>query len=103
MSDMRYKSNYIVVFDVIMIICRKMFVRLYSPKSLIFIMMIISFLSKLNCQNIAVKTNVLYDLTSSLNIGGEIKCKICYPGLSGISEETEAQPLNKYILLFRRQ
>ena len=23
---------------------------------------------------------------------------MCYPGLSGIREETEAQPLNKYIL-----
>ncbi len=85
MSDMRYKSNYIIVFGVIMIMYRKMFIRLYSPKSLIFIIMIISSLSKLNCQNIAVKTNVLYDLTSSLNIGGEIKCKDAYSFSSIIS------------------
>lgn len=30
--------------------------------------------SNLHAQNIAVKSNLLYDLTSSLNIGGEIRC-----------------------------
>ena len=83
---MRYKSNYMVVFGVIMIICRKMFIRLYSPKSMIFITMIISCLSELNSQNIAVKTNMLYDLTSSLNSGGEIKCKEAY-SFSSINSE----------------
>ncbi len=62
-----------------------MFIRLYSPKSMIFITMIISCLSELNSQNIAVKTNMLYDLTSSLNIGGEIKCKEAYSFSSIIS------------------
>ena len=39
----------------------------------------------MNCQNIAVKSNVLYDLTSSLNIGGEIKCNDTYSISSIIS------------------
>ena len=82
---MRYKSNYTVVFHVIMLICHEVFIWLCSLKSIIIAILIISSLCKLNCQNIAVKTNVLYDLTSSLNIGGEIKCKGAYSISSIIS------------------
>lgn len=84
-SNMRYKSNYMIVSDIIMTICRKMFILFCNPKIFIIIILIVSPLLKLNCQNIAVKTNLLYDLTSSLNIGGEIKCKDAYSFSSIIS------------------
>ena len=58
--------------------CNKGILLFYKPKCLLFIVLIISVLQKMNCQNIAVKSNVLYDLTSSLNIGGEIKCNDTY-------------------------
>jgi len=65
--------------------CNKGILLFYKPKCLLFIVLIISVLQKMNCQNIAVKSNVLYDLTSSLNIGGEIKCNDTYSISSIIS------------------
>ena len=82
---MQEKRNYKVAFCNIMNYCNKGILLFYKPKCLLFIVLIISVLQKMNCQNIAVKSNVLYDLTSSLNIGGEIKCNDTYSISSIIS------------------
>lgn len=82
---MQEKRNYKVAFCNIMNYCNKGILLFYKPKCLLFIVLIISVLQKKNCQNIAVKSNVLYDLTSSLNIGGEIKCNDTYSISSIIS------------------
>lgn len=58
---------------------------LYRFKYLIFVVFVVGALPGLNCQNIAVKSNILYDLTTSLNIGGEIKYKDTYSISSIIS------------------
>lgn len=48
-------------------------------------MLIVSSCLRLHSQDIAVKSNMLYNLTSSLSLGGEIKCNEAYSVSSIIS------------------
>lgn len=75
---MQEERNEKYCFNIIRMIYNPDFYVLLRIKSILIIMLIVSSSLNLYSQNIAVKTNLLYDLTTSLNVGGEIRCNDTY-------------------------
>ena len=46
-------------------------------------------------QSLAIKSNLLYDLTTSLNLGGEIRCDDTHTFSLSVNPEKPDVPLNK--------
>lgn len=82
---MEEKRNDIGLFGCILNNSKMSFSSFYRFGILMIMFLIINVFSELRCQNIAVKSNLLYDLTTSLSLGGEIRYNDTYSFSSLIS------------------